>query len=297
MKVRYVVPLLLVATIAGAQDSETKQVFNGQIPSGAWLRIRSHKGDIRVTETSGSAVTVTARTRYRYSGSDEVTYEVKRDGQNVTVCSITRRTRRCDEEGYDSRGSSDRYDRNDRGEGSADFTVSLPRGIRLLASTGNGEVDVRGAGADVKASSGNGEVNVSGARGTVSASSGNGEVSVDGAEGEVEASTGNGTIRVRTSKGPVSAHTGNGSIDVEMQALPRSDDMDFTTGNGSITVAFPANLSARIDANGSFRNFETDFPIDLGRGWTGNHVRGTIGSGASSIRLSTGNGQIRLRKI
>lgn len=293
MKLSFAMTLLLVASVAGAQDSSTQQVFNGQIASGAWLRIRSHKGDIRVTETSGSTVTVTARTRYRYSDSDKVTYEVKRDGPNVTICSITIRTRRCDEEGYDSRGWNDR---NDRGEGSADFTVALPRGVRVLASTGNGEVDVRGASSDVKASSGNGEVNVSGGD-EVKASSGNGEVSVEGAQGEVEASTGNGTIRVRTSKGPVSAHTGNGSIDVEMRSLSRMDDMDFTTGNGSITVAFPSNLSARIDANGSFRNFETDFPLDMGRGFSGNHIRGTIGSGASNIRLSTGNGQIRLRKI
>jgi len=295
MKLSFAMPLLLVATVAGAQDSNTKQVFNGQVPSGAWLRIRSHKGDIRVTETSGSTATVTARTRYRYSDSDEVTYEVKRDGANVTICSITVRTRRCDDEGYDSRGSdSRRY--NDRGEGSADFTVSLPRGVKLLASTGNGEVDVRGAVSDVRASSGNGEVNVSGGS-SVKASSGNGEVSVEGAQDEVEASTGNGTIRVKTSKGPVSAHSGNGSIDVQMQSLSRADDMEFTTGNGSITVAFPSNLSARIDANGSFRNFETDFPIEMGRGFSGNRVRGTIGSGASNIRLSTGNGQIRLRKI
>jgi len=293
MKLSFAMTLLLAASAAGAQESNTQQVFNGQVASGAWLRIRSHKGDIRVTESSGSTVTVTARTRYRYDDSDKVTYEVKRDGANVTICSITVRTRRCDEEGYDSRGYRDR---SDRGEGSADFTVSLPRGVRLLAATGNGEVDVRGASSDVKASSGNGEVNVSGG-GMVQASSGNGEVSVEGAQGEVEASTGNGTIRVRTSTGPVSAHTGNGSIDVEMRSLSKMDDMDFTTGNGSITVAFPSNLSARIDANGSFRNFETDFPIDMGRGFSGNHVRGTIGRGDANIRLSTGNGQIRLRKI
>jgi len=293
MKLSFAVSVLLLASTAAAQTSDTKQVFNDQIATGAWLRIRSHKGEIRVTEAPGSTATVTARTRYRYSDSDDVRYEVKRDGQNITICSITVRTRRCDAEGYDSRGYNDRG----RGEGSADFTVALPRGVKLLASTGNGEIDIRNAGAEVKASSGNGEVNISNVRGSVEAHSGNGEISVDNADGEVDASTGNGTIRVTTSRGPVSAHTGNGSIDVAMKSLPRNDDMDFTTGNGSITVAFPSNLSARIDANGSFRNFETDFPIDMGRGWSSNHVRGTIGNGASNIHFSTGNGQIRLRKI
>jgi hypothetical protein len=290
------VALLLALVVAPAADAQNttdaQQVFSGQVANGAWLRIRAHKGTIRVNEAAGNTATVTARTRYRSSSYEEVTYEVKRDGPNVTVCSITSRTRRCDDEGYDSRGG-----RSDREEGSSDFTVSLPRGVRLLASTGNGDVDVRNAGAEVKASSGNGEVNVSNVRGRVSASSGNGDILVDRAEGDVEASSGNGDIRVSTSKGPVSASSGNGRIDVSMQSLSGDDDMSFSTGNGSITVAFPSNLSARIDASGAFRNFETDFPIDMGRGWSSNRVQGTIGSGSRRIRLSTGNGRITLRKI
>ena len=175
MKLSVALLLALAAPVAEAQNSsEARQVFNGQVAQGAWLRIRAHKGTIRVEEASGNTATVTARTRYRSSSSDEVTYEVKRDGPNVTVCSITARTRRCDEEGYDSRSG-----RNDREEGSSDFTVALPRGVRLLASTGNGDVDIRNAGAEVKASSGNGEVNVSNVRGRVSASSGNGDILVD----------------------------------------------------------------------------------------------------------------------
>ena len=293
MKISAVLLLALAAPVADAQTtSDAREVFSGQVANGAWLRIRAHKGTIRVAEASGNTATVTARTRYRSSNSDEVRYEVKRDGPNVTVCSVTARTRRCDEEGQDQRGG-----RSDRDEGSADFTVSLPRGVRLLASTGNGDVDVRNAGAEVKASSGNGEVNVSNVKGRVSASSGNGDILVDRAEGDVEASSGNGDIRVSTSKGPVSASSGNGRIDVSMQSLSGNEDMSFSTGNGSITVAFPSNLSARIDANGAYRNFETDFPIDMGRGWSSNRVQGTIGGGGRRIRLSTGNGRITLRKI
>jgi hypothetical protein len=280
--------LLLLASMAGAQETP---VFSERVPTGSWLRIRNYKGDIRVTETAGSTATVTVRRRFERRDDAETRFEVKRDGQNVTVCAITERTRRCDDEGYDSRGG------DDRSVGRSDFTVALPRGVRLLASTGNGEVDVQNAGADVRASSGNGEVNVSNVRGRVSANSGNGDVSVDRADGEVEANSGNGDIRVTTAKGPVSAHTGNGGIDVSMSTLSGDGDMEFNTGNGSITVRFPSSLSASIEANGSFRDFETDFPINMGRGWSGNHVRGTIGSGARRIRLSTGNGRIALKKI
>ena len=292
MKLSAALLVALIAPVAGAQNSSEQQVFEGQVASGAWLRIRAHKGTIRVSEASGSTASVRARARYRNDDSDEVRFEVKRDGQNITVCSVTSRTRRCDEDGHDQRSGRDYRD-----EGSADFVVLLPRGVRLLASSGNGEVSVRNAGADVRASSGNGEVQVSNVNGRVDASSGNGNVTVDRAEGRVEASSGNGNIRVTTSRGPISASTGNGQIDVAMESLTSDSDMEFSTGNGSITVGLPANVSARIDANGSFRNLETDFPMDMGRGFSSNRVRGTIGSGANSIRLSTGNGRIRLRKI
>ncbi|HEX6573650.1 MAG TPA: DUF4097 family beta strand repeat-containing protein [Gemmatimonadaceae bacterium] len=287
--IRRAVAVLIVAAapVLGAQE----QVFSGSVPQGAWLRIRNYKGDIRVSEGSGSTVTINARRR-----DDETQFEVKRDGQNVTICAMTRYTTRCDERGYSSHSS-----RNDdeRRISRTDLVVTLPRGVKLVAATGNGDVDVRNAGAEVEASSGNGEINVTGANGRVSASSGNGEIRVDGAEGDVDASSGNGDIYVTTTKGPVSANTGNGSIDVTMRALAGSgnEDMDFNTGNGTITVAFPANLSARIEANGAFRDFETDFPIDMGRGWSANRVRGTIGSGSRRITFNTGNGRIKLRKI
>ena len=293
MKRSLAVLLVLLAPAAGAQSSsDSKPVFSGSVPNGAWLRVRNHKGDVRVTETAGSTATVTARNRGTSAFDEETKFEVRRDGQNVTICAITRRTSRCDERGYSSYGGSDRdYSRTD-------FIVALPRGVKLDASTGNGEVDIRNAGAEVAAASGNGEVNVSGAAGRVRATSGNGDVTVDRADGDVQASSGNGDIRVTTARGPVSASTGNGGIDVSMSTLSSGDDdMDFNTGNGTITVAFPSNLSARVEANGSVRDFETDFPIQMGRGFSTNHVRGTIGDGSRRIRFSTGNGHIRLKKI
>jgi hypothetical protein len=290
-KAATVLLLLASAGTAAAQSSDAAPVFSGQVASGSWLRIRNFKGSIRVTEASGSTATVSARRSYRARQDGDITFEVRRDGSNVTVCAITQRTRRCDANGYESSSG------NDSNYGSADFTVALPRGVRLVASTGNGEVDVRNAGAEVRASSGNGEVNVNGAAGRVSASSGNGDIQVDGAGGDVEASSGNGDIHVSTSRGPVSAHSGNGRIDVRMASVTGGDDMEFDTGNGSITIAMPADISATIDANVSYNGFETDFPIQIPNGFGSGHVRGTIGSGARRIRLSTGNGRITLKKI
>lgn len=296
----HILPIVLAALTTASHPAPSnlgfqapRQVFNGTVAQGAWLRIRNHKGDIEVRETSGRNVIVTAD-RTGWSDYDNVTFEVKRDGPNVTICTIWPGTSRCDASGY-SYDSDSRYGR-ERRTGDVDFVVQLPRGVKLVAATGNGEVDIRNAGAEVVAASGNGEVSVRGADGPVKASSGNGEVTIEGARGEVEASSGNGEINVSTSAGPVSARTGNGSIEVDMASLRGNDDMDFATGNGSIDVSFPSNLSANIEANVPTRNFETEFAIEMAARWSTRHIEGKIGNGGRRIRLSTGNGHVRIRK-
>jgi hypothetical protein len=287
------------STPAAAQvnSQPSTDVFNGVVAPGAWLRIRNHKGAIEVRESAGRNVVVRANRRSdsRYGG--EVSFEVRRDGSNVTVCAIWPQTTRCDANGYDYDSYSDQRNRNDGNVGRVDFVVELPRGIKLVAATGNGTVDIRNAGEEVEARSGNGEITVHGAGGRVTVASGNGDLDVDGARGDVEARTGNGDIKVSTSTGPVSARTGNGGIDVDMASLRGDSDMDFSTGNGSIEVRFPSNLSATVEANIASTEFESDFPILMAGGWTSRSVEGKIGSGGRRIHFSTGNGHVRIRKV
>lgn len=272
----------------------SNQVFNGPVAAGAWFRVRNLRGAIEVRHTSGRNVVVSASRGFDAGSDADVRFDVRRDGANVTVCAIWPRTTRCDARGYES--DSDSRDWRERRAGKVDFVVELPRGINLLAATGNGTVEVRNTGAEVKASSGNGEVTVIGATGRVSASSGNGDLEVERAGGEVEASTGNGDITVSTSIGPVSASSGNGSIDVDMASLRSADDMEFSTGNGSIELKVPSNFSAVVEANVAYRNFETDFPMQMGDRWSSRRVEGKIGNGGRRVKFSTGNGHVRIRK-
>jgi hypothetical protein len=273
-----------------AQDAG-REVFRGEVAAGSWLRVRTLKGDIEVRETSGRTAVVRVRERSRRDSDGTATFEVKRDGSNVTVCAIYEHTTQCDADEYNTRR---RY--NDSDYTSADFTVELPRGVRLLAATGNGDVETRGATADVTAASGNGEVSVNGSGGRVNASSGNGDIDVTDAKGPVHASSGNGDITVRTTDGPVTASSGNGRINVRMDRLVNDDNMSFSTGNGSIEVSLPANAAADVDANVGMRNFETDFPMLLEGRMSGGRIEGRINGGGRRIRMSTGNGRIAIRK-
>ncbi len=293
MKLSAALLLMLAVPVVDARaqfPTDAEPVFSGEVQSGSWLRIRSLKGRIEVRETASRNAVVTARKRFSVRPAGEISFEVKRDGSNVTVCAIWTRTVRCDADSYDSRSG------NDRDVGLVDFFVQLPRGVKLVASTGNGDVSITNAGGEVKASSGNGEVEVRGAAGAVRVSSGNGDITVERAGGPVVANSGNGNIRVTTARGPVSANTGNGRIDAEMDALSGDDDMEFDTGNGSITVGFPADLAARVEANVSYNGFRTDFPIQVPGRFSSRSVRGTIGNGNRTIRFSTGNGRVTIRK-
>jgi ABC-2 type transport system permease protein len=107
--------------------------------------------------------------------------------------------------------------------------------------------------------------------------------------------TGSGSINVSTAAGPVNARTGSGSIDIRMLALRASDDMEFTTGSGQITLRLPRDFHGEIDARTGNGRINTDFPLtvqgSMGRG----SLRGTIGEGGRRIRLASGSGGIALR--
>lgn len=283
--------LLPVTAIAQVNLESGGEVFRGEVPQGAWLRIRTLKGNIDVREGSGrTAVVKVGRGRGDGSGRD-VTFEVKRDGSSITVCAIYPQTTRCDAENYDSE-----WRRNDGRYPAVNFTVELPKGVKINASTGNGDVDTRGASEEVRASSGNGEITVDGSGGRVSASTGNGDVEVRAARGSVDASSGNGDITVETSSGPVSASSGNGRLAIRMDRLTGAGDMEFSTGNGSIEVSLPADASADIVADVSQRRFETEFPMQLPGRFGGGRIEGKIGGGGRRIRMSTGNGSVTIRK-
>ena len=274
--------------IAGAQERDRDFRFSERVPAGAWLRVHSTHGDIRVTEASGDRAEVVGRK----SGddADDLQITTVRNGDDVTICAVFEGGQ-CDAEGV---RSSRKWSHD--GEGSVDFEVRLPRGVKLRALSGNGEVIVSGATAEVQASSGNGAVSVASSGGPIRASSGNGDVDVSQAGGEVTARSGNGDITVTTRSGPVSAYTGNGSIDARMSALTGVEDMSFRTGNGDITVMLPANFEGEIDARLPNGRLESDFPLRVEGRLDPRRLRATIGGGGRRISIMSGSGGAEIRK-
>ena len=274
----------------GSGRDDSSFLWSKQVPAGATLTIRSGNGPIDVRESPNDRVEVRAvkRARGRQSPRD-VTFDVREGtGNNETmVCVVYDDVSMCDD---------NRRSRNVNTNLRVDFTVLIPRSMRLHIATGNGEISIDKAGAEVYAATGNGRVNIGETTGSVDASTGNGDVQVESAMGPVRVSTGNGQIFVATSAGPVTATTGNGDVVARMRSLTSSAGMSFTTGSGSIRVTLPADYNGTIDASTGNGSLNSEFDISISGRLNPHHLRGTIGRGGPTLRLQSGNGNVMLRK-
>lgn len=287
---------LLPSLAAGQVLGRDVEVFtrNEAVARGEWFRYYGPIGDVTVTEGSGTQVEFRAEKILRNGRVTDIAFELRRTGEGVTICAIFDDGDECTDNGY----RSDRrrnWSRNFRPP-SLTVTIRVPAGVRLAVHSGNGDLSVTGAHAELIARSGNGRVRVAGTAGEVDAATGNGEVTVDNVRGPVSASSGNGDVRVTTVQGPVSARSGNGDLIVRMSELRLADDMEFTTGNGRIEVTVPAEFNANIDASTGNGGIVTDFPIQVSGRISKTRLRGTIGQGGRRLRLVTGNGEIELRR-
>ena len=282
---RFIVATGLVCGAAapvGAQQivgrTETSFSIKAAVAGGDWVRIASPNGFVKITQAAGDQVEIQAEKVVRRGSIEDVGFIVRRGSSGVTVCAVYEAEDECDADGeYRSHTRPSRRWSEDH-QIRVNFTVRVPAGVR------------------VKAASGNGDISIAGSTGEVIASSGNGKVTVDGAHGPVEASSGNGDIRVTTSLGPVKASSGNGSIDVSMDQLEGSPSMDFSTGNGRITVTVPETFGAELESSTGNGHVTVDFPIQMRGRLDPSRIRGTIGKGGGRLVMTSGNGDLEIRR-
>jgi DUF4097 and DUF4098 domain-containing protein YvlB len=279
---------MLAATSLHAQRydyAESVTVWHGRIGDGGMLTVKNISGDIRVVQSPDDRVEVRAekRTRGRADPS-AVAFDVRESPTSTMICTVYRGESACENGNFSDSRVTVRY------------TIAMPGGVRLRASTGNGQLSVERAGSQVELSTGNGAIHIGEAEGQVAASTGNGDVEVENAGGPVRASSGNGRIFVSTDAGPVSASTGNGDIDVRMKTLSTSSNMEFSSGSGAVRVTLPPDFNGDVDASTGNGELRTDFAIKLVGRLDPQHMRGTIGTGGRMIHLSTGNGRLEIRK-
>src|SRR2546427_4674629 len=252
--------LIVSALAAGAIATASAQDFNwhGRIAAGKRLEVKGVNGDVRAVLASGAEAVVNARKHARRSDPDEVEIKVVESDEGITICAVYPTPRRARRENTCEPG--DRWSSStDNNDVTVDFEVQVPAGIEFNGQTVNGEM------------------------------------SAEGLKGDVRASTVNGSVRVTTT-GLAEASTVNGSVYAQMGRADWTNDLEFSTVNGGITLTLPPKLDTEIRANTVNGDIETDWPLTITGRFSNRRLHGTIGAGGRGLSLSTVNGEIRLKK-
>ena len=228
------------------------------------LNAETHSGAISVTTSTDTVITVDVL-RYAY-GKNET------DAEQAIVNVVFSDTIVGGELGVKAEMPS-----GSRPYG-ANFTITAPESIALSLSTTNGSVSVANTVGDLNASTTNGSVELTGTSGTASVSSTN------------------GSLAVSVHSGGIEGKTTNGAVDCDLAALGATDSVGLATTNGKVTLLLPENVSALIEAtntNGLITIYDYTVTYEI---QTEHHLRARIGSGASSITITTTNGDVTVRR-
>jgi hypothetical protein len=256
MRIPGIVAVLCVAVVGVAGAQDFN--WHGRLARGKKLEIRGVMGDVRAVLASGAEAVVNATKHANRSDPDEVEIKVVESEDGITICAVYPTPPHARRENTCEPGEhwNSHTENNDV---AVDFEVQVPAGVEFDGQTVNGEM------------------------------------SVEGLKADVHASTVNGSVRVTTT-GLAEASTVNGSVYVEMGRADWTDELEFTTVNGKITLIMPSQLSTEVRASTVNGEIESDYPVLVTGKFGPRRMRGTIGSGGRSLSLSTVNGGIRLRK-
>ena len=256
MRSLVVAAFLCVATVAVAAAQDFN--WHGRLAAGKRLEVKGVNGDVRAVLASGAEAVVNARKHSRRSDPDEVEIKVVESEDGITICAVYPTPRRAREENDCAPG--DRWHSNtENNDVVVDFEVQVPAGVEFNGKTVNGEM------------------------------------SAEGLKGDAHVSTVNGSVRVTTT-GLAEASTVNGSVYAQMGRADWTDDLEFSTVNGGITLILPVKLDTEVRASTVNGEIETDWPLMVSGRFSNRRIRGTIGAGGRALSLSTVNGEIRLKK-
>jgi len=126
----------------------------------------------------------------------------------------------------------------------------------------------------------------------------NGGINISDVRGRLAFDALNGGVHLKRVAGEISGKTVNGGIDIELAGNGAdARQMELSTVNGGVTVAVPANYSARVQTETGMGRVQSDFPMppDTGNA-RARRMDFMIGSGGPPIHITTGNGSIHLKR-
>ena len=231
--------------------------WRGPIAPGKQIEVKGVFGDIRAVRTAGNDVVVRAIKIGRPNDVAAVDIEAVTHALGVTICAVYP-----DEPGHAPNTCEPGMGGNmtvwDGGHGVVRvvFTVQVPDGVVLVGKNLTGDVAATGLRSDAFLSTQSGDVMVS-------------------------------TTRLAT------ANTLSGSIVASIGLPDWGRDLEFSSMTGDVQVTIPTGTNAEVRAAARSGQIRSDFPLTE---MLPGDMRGTIGNGGPTLRLTTLSGDIALRR-
>lgn len=221
------------------------------------LWLRNINGSIAVEPSDSRQVEILAERTFKHSPVDSVRILTQSSEKGLTICAMwPGHATRCGPDGqYSAEGGVHGNDV------ALSFTVRLPSGVRLDASTVNGDVEVNRVSAPVSV-------------GTI-----NGDVAID------------------TDHGPVRASTVNGDVAAVMRGFSGPGDVNVATVHGDAAITLPDNVDAVVDGHTVAGDIMTDYPLVVSGKFASHSIAGTLGNGGRHLKLTTVTGDVELRRL
>jgi DUF4097 and DUF4098 domain-containing protein YvlB len=124
----------------------------------------------------------------------------------------------------------------------------------------------------------------------------NGGISVDNVDSQMDLETMNGGLNLVDVDGNVRGTTTNGGVTVSLSGDKwHGTGLDLRTTNGGVHLMLPSNYSAMLETGTVNGGLDLGFPITV-QGTLGRRFTTQLGGGGATIRATTTNGGVSVRR-
>jgi TM2 domain-containing membrane protein YozV/predicted Ser/Thr protein kinase len=126
----------------------------------------------------------------------------------------------------------------------------------------------------------------------------NGPIEVAGISGSIHATTVNDVMHIKDAASDLNLSSVNGRISVELASLGQGQTIELNGVNGPIEATIPDNASASFSINSLNGGLTSEFPaLEVKKEFpVGSNLKGALGDGGASVKASSVNGGISIRK-
>jgi DUF4097 and DUF4098 domain-containing protein YvlB len=275
---RMALGLVAVVALASGAASAQKKEFRYTVTPGASISVVNDFGPVTLRAGSGNQVLVTATPR-----TSKVEVDSTQRGNRVDVRSHSQPGAKADEK-------------------RVDYEIQVPPDASVMVRVSTGPVKVQGLNGDVSIEGENSPIEVRDSHGQVHARTVGGPITLTNLhDGHVEAMSVSGQVTLNNVSGRVvAANTTAGPITFSGDCAG-GGQYSLSSHSGNIDVALPASASVDLSARSVTGSVEDGFLLkpaaqppaaqDQGKAFAG-----TSNAGASSLRLRTFSGKIRVKK-